>query len=405
MLAELNVENVALIEKSRLSLGPGFNVLTGETGAGKSLVLDALGMVIGQRAGADLIRTGAQAARVEALFEVPASSGVAQALEAAGYPPEDGQLLLAREIHRSGRNRCRINGRPATVGELARLGALLVDVQTQHESQRLMLASVQLQLLDAFAGPEVLELAGRVADLWGRWSAARSELEQLRTRERERLHEIDLLRFQIQEIDAAALRPGEEEALMDEHSRLAHAVQLQQLLGEALEHLGAGASSRADVGALALSGMAQRLVQQAASLDRALEPIGRELLACTEQLGELARDAPPPGSVRGQARPPPRGSRTPGADRPAQAQVRQLRPGGAGVRGRRPAQARGSGERGQPRRAAAGGGRGTRDALRASGRRTQPAPPGGGGEAVASGRARARGARHAPGALRGGGRA
>lgn len=287
VLTELVVENVALIERASVALGPGFNVLTGETGAGKSLVLDALGMVVGHRAGPDVVRAGADAARVEALFEVDPSSEIGRRLEGLEWPPEDGQVVLSRELSASGRSRCRINGRPVTVGELARVGELLVDIQTQHESQRLMTPGVQLALLDAFAGESAVALAMEVGRVHEDLSQARRRLAELRARESARLREIELLRFQVDEIAAAALRAGEDEALRTEYARLSHTAQLRGLLGEALDRLGASGGDQP--GALGMAAEAQHLLEQAAALDGEARELARALAQHTEGLADVAR--------------------------------------------------------------------------------------------------------------------
>ena len=287
MLKELFVENFALLDRARVPFGPGFNVLTGETGAGKSLVLDALGAAVGQRVSPELVRGGAQAARVEASFEVEPGSPLARRLEALGFAPDDGLVVLAREIAAQGRSRCRINGRLVTTSELAQVGGLLVDIHTQHESQRLMQPAIQLELLDAFAGPEAVALAREVAERWEQAQRLAAELESLRTDERRRLQELDLLRFQVEEITAADLKPDEEVALSEEHARLSHAARLQELLGAALDRLGGTGAS--DASALSLVAAAGRSLEEAASLAPEAAALARQLAGLMEELADLGR--------------------------------------------------------------------------------------------------------------------
>ncbi|HEY8498735.1 MAG TPA: DNA repair protein RecN [Limnochordales bacterium] len=287
MLKELFVENFALLDRARVPFGPGFNVLTGETGAGKSLVLDALGAAVGQRVSPELVRGGAQAARVEASFEVEPGSPLARRLEALGFAPDDGLVVLAREIAAQGRSRCRINGRLVTTAELAQVGGLLVDIHTQHESQRLMQPAIQLELLDAFAGPEAVALAREVAERWEQAQRLAAELESLRTDERRRLQELDLLRFQVEEITAADLKPDEEVALSEEHARLSHAARLQELLGAALDRLGGTGAS--DASALSLVAAAGRSLEEAASLAPEAAALARQLAGLMEELADLGR--------------------------------------------------------------------------------------------------------------------
>src|ERR1700682_1888049 len=152
MLRELAIRNLAVLEETRVTFAPGLNVLTGETGAGKSIVIDALLLVRGARAQPDLIRTGAESASVEAVFDVSTTGSVASARGEAGHAAPDGQLVVKRELSRSGRHRVFVNDSAATVALLERLGDLLVGLPGQHEHQRLMEPARQLEVLDCFGG-------------------------------------------------------------------------------------------------------------------------------------------------------------------------------------------------------------------------------------------------------------
>src|ERR1700730_4595341 len=171
MLRELAIRNLAVLEETRATFAPGLNVLTGETGAGKSIVIDALLLVRGSRAQPDLIRTVADSASVEAVFDVPSTGPLFVALEEAGHAAPDGQLIIKRELSRSGRHRVFINDSAATVGLLERLGDLLVEIHGQHEHQRLMEPVRQLDVLDRFADCEEARL--RLGELGRRWGAER----------------------------------------------------------------------------------------------------------------------------------------------------------------------------------------------------------------------------------------
>ena len=221
MLSELRLKNLAVIEAVTVSLGPGLNAVTGETGAGKSIVVDAILLVMGARAQPDLVRTGTDSAVIEAVFELEPDSPAAVVLEEAGHPAPEGVLVIKREISRAGRHRVFVNDSPATVALLERLGETLVELHGQHEHQRLMEASRQLDLLDRYAGTE--EARARVDGLVGEWEAARDELRRIRGEAREGQRQEDLLRFQLSEIDAVRLREGEEEELRAERRRLQHA--------------------------------------------------------------------------------------------------------------------------------------------------------------------------------------
>src|SRR5204863_5485214 len=230
MLRDLHIRNFAVIESATVEFASGLNVLTGETGAGKSMVIDAILLVRGARAQSDVIRADADVATVEARFEVTPGSPAATILEEAGVPASDGEFLIRRELARSGRHRAFVNDSPVTVGLLERLGDHLVEVHGQHEHQRLLEPARQLELLDRFADAE--ELLDRVADLFAKYRVARAEAERTRATERDRVQREDLLRFQLSELDGARLRAGEEEELRTERRRLQYAERLTTGLGE-----------------------------------------------------------------------------------------------------------------------------------------------------------------------------
>ena len=233
MLRELAIRNLAVLEEARVVFAPGLNVLTGETGAGKSIVIDALLLIRGARAQPDLIRTGAESASVEAVFDISSAGAVAAALDEAGHAAPDGQLVVKRELSRSGRNRVFVNDSAATVALLERLGDLLVEIHGQHEHQRLMEPVRQLDVLDRFAGCE--ETRAELAALWRRWEAARAELVRIRDDAREGVRKHELYRWEISEIDAVQLREGEEDELRAERRRLQNAERifagLQEVMG------------------------------------------------------------------------------------------------------------------------------------------------------------------------------
>ena len=220
MLRELRIRNFAVVENVTVPFAPGLNVLTGETGAGKSILVDAILLVRGARAQTDVIRADAESATVEAVFAVP-DGGVAAALDEAGLTVEEGEIVVRRELSRSGRHRAFVNDAAVTVGLLERLGDALVQVHGQHEHQRLLEPVRQLDLLDRFADAE--PLGERFAALFAKHREAREDLERRRGAGRDRAQREDLLRFQVSELDAARLRPGEEEELRTERRRLQHA--------------------------------------------------------------------------------------------------------------------------------------------------------------------------------------
>src|SRR6266567_4089987 len=219
MLREIRIKNFAVIETVTVPFAPGLNVLTGETGAGKSIVIDAILLVSGGRGQTDVIRSDAETATVEAVFDLPRGGGARGVLEEAGIPADESALVIRRELARSGRHRAFVNDSPVTVGLLERLGEQLAEIHGQHEHQRLLQPLAQLELLDRFADAED--------------RAAAQELERLRGADRDRAQREDLLRFQVSELDAARLRVGEEEELRAERRRLQHAERLSAGLAEA----------------------------------------------------------------------------------------------------------------------------------------------------------------------------
>src|SRR5437762_1488040 len=279
MLRELRIRNFAVIESVTVAFGPGLNVLTGETGAGKSMLIDAILLVRGARAQLDVIRTDAETATVEARFEVAPGSPAAAALDEAGLAADDGEILVRRELARSGRHRAFVNDSPVTVGLLERLGDHLVEVHGQHEHHRLLEPARQLDLLDRFAETEALR--ERVAALFGKHRAALDDVERTRIAERDRAQREAVLRFQVSELDAARLRPGEEDALRAERQRLQHAERFATGLAEVAALLAEEEPSA--VGRLA---QARRIVRDLARLDPAFERAGEALEAAEAQVDD-----------------------------------------------------------------------------------------------------------------------
>ncbi|GBD30504.1 DNA repair protein RecN [bacterium HR32] len=284
MLRELHVRDFALLEDVRVEFGPGLNVLTGETGAGKSMLVDALGAVLGYRTPSDVVRTGASVARIAAVFDLARWPRVAEAAAELGVPLEDGTLVLVREV--GGRARAYANGEPTTVAVLRRLGSLLVEVHGQHEGQRLLDPSTHRELLDAFGQDALGELLARVGALFARWREARAALRSLEGDERERAHRVDLLAFQVAEIEAARLRPGELDELTALRARLVHAERLREAVGAAYDVL----YGREEGTAADSVGRALALLRQAAQWDPDLRQAVDVLEGVQAQLQEAARD-------------------------------------------------------------------------------------------------------------------
>jgi DNA repair protein RecN (Recombination protein N) len=226
VLLELVVENYAVVERVRVRFHSGLNLLTGETGSGKSIVVDALGLILGGRASADLVRSDAERARVAAIFEVPGDPALLEILEQAGAPVEDGELLIEREIQAGGKSRAFLGNRPVTMALLREIAPFLGDIHGQHDQQQLFSSEAQLQSLDDFGGlgPHVEE----VGSLFLSWRNIGNELAELNRSEQEKLRMADLWSFQRKEIDAAALLPGEDTQLEQERVVQRNVAKLQE---------------------------------------------------------------------------------------------------------------------------------------------------------------------------------
>jgi DNA repair protein RecN (Recombination protein N) len=231
VLVELAVESYAVIEKARVRFHPGLNLLTGETGSGKSIVVDALGLLLGGRASPEMVRTGAPRARVSGIFEVAESPALARLLEAAGIEMEDRELLVEREIQAGGKSRAFVGNRPATAALLKDLAVHLADIHGQHDQQQLFSAAVQCDMLDAFA--DAGDLASQVAETYQAWKRTAVECEELDRNAQEKLRLADLWAFQRKEIETVAPQPGEDAELENERRVLRNVVRLQELAGGA----------------------------------------------------------------------------------------------------------------------------------------------------------------------------
>ena len=288
MLTELWIHNFAIIDELHLTLTPGLIVFTGETGAGKSIIVDAIELLLGGRAESAVIRTSAEVATVEGAFQLPSElrSEVQSILEAEGLWEEDGTLTLGREVRREGRNIARVNGRVVNLGVLREIGQYLVDVHGQSEHLSLLRVREHLGLLDRFAGVETERdaLAAEVLAL----RAVREELQRLRDGECDAARRADMLTFQINEIGAAKLKPGEDETLLEERTRLANAEQLAALADAAILALDEGSQER--VAATDLVGEAERALSALARIDATRNTARDSLQGAAEQLAELARE-------------------------------------------------------------------------------------------------------------------
>lgn len=283
MLTELRIRNLAVIESVTLPVAPGFNVLSGETGAGKSIIVGALGLLLGERSSADVVRGGADRAVVEGVFDATGNRPLAAMLEERGIEAEDGLLVLRREVGAGGKSRAWINDVTVTTTALASVGRLLVNLHGQHESQALLDDDAQRDVLDALAG--ATDVATAVRDAHAELEAIRSSITDLSRRREEAAKRADYLRHVAREIDAARLVAGEEERLDDEARRLTHAVELRAQVAQAMDAIEDG-----DAGAIHALGAARRAVQAALRLDPAASSLCETIDQALVTLQELARD-------------------------------------------------------------------------------------------------------------------
>ena len=286
MLQLLHIENIAVIEEADITFDEGFNALTGETGAGKSIVIDAMGAVLGQRTSRDLIRTGAAKAFVSAMFSGVPSLPV---LEECGMEAEDGELLLQREIYADGKNACRVGGRPVTVAQLRRIGGALLNIHGQHDGQQLLDEEQHGAYLDSFGRVEA-EL-GAYAACYEAMEVTRKKLKSLQMDEAEKERRMDSLTFQIQELEKAQLKPGEEETLLQRRNLLRNSEKFMSAVQGAVWSLtggddGGGAVSELREAAGAVSGV-KGLDDRFGQLHERLENLYSEAYDVAETLRDL----------------------------------------------------------------------------------------------------------------------
>jgi len=283
MLTELRIRNFAIIESVTLPLAEGFNVLSGETGAGKSIIVGALGLLLGERASADLIRSGAEKATVEGVFDVASLRGIAELADEKGIEVEDDTLVLKREIATGGRGRAWINGAPVTATVLAEIGRRLVNLHGQHDAQTLLDGESQRRILDAFGGAE--SQADEVRQIYAELSAVRRQIMKLTSRRAEAEKRADYLRHVAREIEEARLSPGEDAKLEDEARVLENADELRTLATSLSELL-----SGEEASVLGQLGAAQRPLTSIEKIDPSAARMQELFDAGFYALQELARN-------------------------------------------------------------------------------------------------------------------
>lgn len=294
MLLELNIRDFAIIDRLSLPLDPGFNVLTGETGAGKSIIIDALGTLRGDKPDPTFVRAGSTVARVEGVFSLDDCAEVLPVLQEYGLLDEgDDQVIVVREINaQTGRSVARINGRAVNAAVLREIGGRLVDIHGQHEGVSLFNTKTHLDILDRFGG--LLPLRVQVADVVDQLRHVRQQLDELRRAELRRQDRIDELRYQIDEIEAANLRVGEEEDLVRERTLLQNAAKVTTLVNSAYQGLAEGEDTpRGAQSALDMLGQVVSSIEELARLDDQVGPVleqANEVLFRLEDLAGALRD-------------------------------------------------------------------------------------------------------------------
>ena len=284
MLTNLYIENIAVIEKSNIDFTAGLNVLTGETGAGKSIVIDSINAVLGKRSSHGIIRSGAEAAFVSATFE-DVSDLVQKKLGTMGFSAEDGTLILSRELSASGKNTCRINSRPATVAALKELGEYLINIHGQNDNLELMNPALHIVYIDALA--DIGEKLAAYRKLYRELKAVDEELSSADTDEADRLHRIDLLTFQITELEDAAITVGEYDALSAERDALQNREKIAKELMRA--RIALDGDDEVD-GVLRMTDDASTSVMTASRWMNSLEAVADRLSSALYELQEISRE-------------------------------------------------------------------------------------------------------------------
>jgi DNA repair protein RecN (Recombination protein N) len=287
MLNSLSIRNFAIITRLDLTFGAGFNVLTGETGAGKSIIMDALNLILGGRAGAELVRGGADKAVIDAVFDVARSPDLLRFMEEMGFEAEDDQLFITREVTGAGKSVCRVQGRPCTVAQLKALGDWLVDLHGQHEHQSLLAVSRHLDMLDDWGGKGIQDKRSEVGRAYSTLQRLKQERDQLERDARERTHLLDLYQFQVKEIRDANLTANEDDELATEYKRVANAQKLAETASASVDALSGG-----EIGGGALDALNTviRLLEEAAELDDTLTPALEAVRNASYEIEEAERD-------------------------------------------------------------------------------------------------------------------
>ncbi|MGO4887092.1 DNA repair protein RecN [Anaerobacillus sp. MEB173] len=280
MLVELSIKDFAIIDELSISFEKGLTVLTGETGAGKSIIIDAIGLLIGGRGSSEFVRFGAKRAEIEGLFSIENNHSSLKKLEQLGIEIEDSMLILRRDITESGKSVCRINGKLVTLAIIREIGSHLVDIHGQHEHQHLMAQERHLAMLDLFGKEEITKALKEYKTLYERYIQTSKQLKQLSENEQEITHRLDLIQYQLNEIEKAKLEPNEDEQLFAEKMKLANSEKIYKVVQDSYHAL-YGEGKGMDWITLAMNQL-----EDAVDLDKELQAIHETVTQCFYLLEE-----------------------------------------------------------------------------------------------------------------------
>ena len=284
MLSSLHVKNIALIEEEEINFGPGLNILTGETGAGKSIIIGSINAALGAKNFKDFVRQGADYALVELVFSID-QRHQEEKMRELDIPVDDGQVIITRKLSK-GRSISRINGETVPVSVVKEAAAALIDIHGQHEHQSLLYKKNHLKILDEFAREEVQTLKEKNEQLYVRYQKCRKKMDESKKEESERMKEADFLTFEIEEIEAAHLNAGEDEKLEQQYRKLSNGRQILQCIDEIRQMTG----SETESGAAGNIGRAARVLAGAVRYDEELKGLQEQLLNLEDLIGDFNRE-------------------------------------------------------------------------------------------------------------------
>jgi DNA repair protein RecN (Recombination protein N) len=289
MLRSLHIENLAIIDKADVELGKGLNIMTGETGAGKSVIIGSVSAALGGKLSKDMIRNGSDSAMVELCFETD-DKKVADKLSELSLPENAGEVLISRRISSSGKTVLRVNGEQAGINDVRELAGMLINIHGQRENMTLLSAQSQLKLVDTFAGKPAAEQAEKVSCAFSEYKMVLDELNEATLNDDERMREISFLEYALNEIDGASLKAGEEEELSEKYRKLSNLKAIKEGLSEVYSLTAGSLSDDADVAAAEKISMAQKVITRISGFDERISEFLRELSQVQDILDTFNRD-------------------------------------------------------------------------------------------------------------------